>query len=163
MGRKTLPNVAVTVEIITPLGLEANTLAAFIHFLDASPSHSTVVESVFSTETTPRQKATLSSLKTSLSQSLPSYMVPSFILPVAHMPLNGAGKTNRTLLKTLASQHSAQELSSFSISAAEKVQPTTETEFVLRKVWSEVLGLKIDDIGAHDNFFRLGGNSLSAM
>lgn len=40
------------------------------------------------------------------------------------------------------------------------VAPTTEHERRLAEIWSEVLGL--ESIGTEDNFFLLGGNSLSA-
>ncbi|WP_379129610.1 amino acid adenylation domain-containing protein [Paenibacillus sp. sgz500958] len=40
------------------------------------------------------------------------------------------------------------------------VEPSTETEKTISKVWSEVLGT--DKIGMNDNFFELGGHSLKA-
>ncbi|HEX9887510.1 MAG TPA: AMP-binding protein, partial [Longimicrobiales bacterium] len=40
--------------------------------------------------------------------------------------------------------------------------PTTDTERLLAAVWSEVLVIESETIGAHDNFFTLGGDSLSA-
>jgi acyl carrier protein len=40
------------------------------------------------------------------------------------------------------------------------VAPANPTEKKLTEIWSEVLSL--DRIGVHDNFFDLGGHSLSA-
>lgn len=40
-------------------------------------------------------------------------------------------------------------------------QPNTETEKLIAEVWTQVL--KVDRIGADDNFFDLGGHSLSAV
>jgi len=39
--------------------------------------------------------------------------------------------------------------------------PSNESEVALVRIWTELLG--IHDIGVHDNFFDLGGNSLIAM
>ena len=41
------------------------------------------------------------------------------------------------------------------------VAPTTEVEKVLTEIWAEVLG--IEQVGIHDNFFALGGDSLKAV
>jgi phthiocerol/phenolphthiocerol synthesis type-I polyketide synthase E len=43
----------------------------------------------------------------------------------------------------------------------EQVTPRTELECQLTTVWSEVLG--VQGIGAHDDFFALGGNSMVAV
>jgi acyl transferase domain-containing protein/NADP-dependent 3-hydroxy acid dehydrogenase YdfG/acyl carrier protein len=40
------------------------------------------------------------------------------------------------------------------------VQPQTEIEQIITKIWQEILG--INQIGIHDNFFELGGHSLLA-
>jgi acyl carrier protein len=41
------------------------------------------------------------------------------------------------------------------------VGPRDETERKIAKVWQEILGL--DQVGIHDNFFDLGGNSLIGL
>ena len=45
------------------------------------------------------------------------------------------------------------------ISAA--IHPTSQDEKLLSTIWQEVL--KIDNINVNDDFFKLGGNSLTAM
>ncbi|NEQ63579.1 MAG: non-ribosomal peptide synthetase, partial [Moorea sp. SIO4A1] len=45
--------------------------------------------------------------------------------------------------------------------STEYVAPETETQKALAEIWREVLG--IEQIGIHDNFFDLGGNSLLAV
>src|SRR5262249_26248300 len=50
------------------------------------------------------------------------------------------------------------ESTDFADSAAEPLR--TEMEFIVAKLWSEVLDLEIS--GANDNFFALGGHSLLA-
>jgi non-ribosomal peptide synthetase component F len=41
--------------------------------------------------------------------------------------------------------------------------PLGSTEQIIRDVWASVLGLPPDQVAAQDNFFDLGGDSLSAM
>ncbi len=41
------------------------------------------------------------------------------------------------------------------------IQPRTDTEKIVYKIWAEVLGR--DKIGTHDNFFDMGGNSMSIL
>ena len=139
-----------------------DTLVAFIWFIDTLPAASDT-DPILSTQLDVRQKALLSPLKAKLSQALPSYMVPSVIIPLSYMPLNSTGKTDRNSLRRAASQLSTKALTSFSMPAGAKTPPTSVMELRLAEVWSEVLNIGLDEIGAKDNFFRLGGNSISAM
>jgi len=41
------------------------------------------------------------------------------------------------------------------------VQPAAGTESLLAEIWADVLGL--DQVGAEDDFYRLGGNSVTAI
>jgi hypothetical protein len=42
-------------------------------------------------------------------------------------------------------------------------EPSTQTEHRLAAAWAEVLGIPADQIGRRDNFFDLGGTSLSGL
>jgi len=46
-------------------------------------------------------------------------------------------------------------------STQEYAAPQTKLEEQLLKIWEEVL--ELDNIGVHDNFFEIGGNSLLAI
>ncbi|MFH5232129.1 amino acid adenylation domain-containing protein [Antrihabitans sp. NCIMB 15450] len=80
--------------------------------------------------------------------SLPAYMVPTTIMTLDAIPLTPVGKLDRAALP-------APELI-----AREYVEPVTRTERVVAGVFAAVL--KADQVGAGDNFFDLGGNSLAA-
>ncbi|MFE2070835.1 amino acid adenylation domain-containing protein [Streptomyces sp. NPDC059467] len=90
-----------------------------------------------------------------LSARLPPYMVPAHHFRLPEMPLNENGKTDKRRLKELAEELSA------GIHAFEP--PAGDTERWLATLWAEVLGMAAGRVGRHDDFFDLGGTSLSAI
>lgn len=91
-------------------------------------------------------------LRAGLQKSLPDYMLPTRFIVLAEMPRTRNGKPDRTRLP--APGTSRPELS------VPFNPPGTETEIRLARLWEEVLG--ISPIGLEDDFFDLGGHSLSA-
>jgi amino acid adenylation domain-containing protein len=89
-------------------------------------------------------------LRSLLKASLPSYMVPSFFVPLEALPLTPNGKIDRKALPDLASEDPQ----------ADYVPPRTELEVRLADLFAEVLGR--ERVGANDDFFELGGHSLLA-
>ncbi|MFE9533360.1 amino acid adenylation domain-containing protein [Streptomyces sp. NPDC006691] len=87
-----------------------------------------------------------------LAERLPDYMVPPVLVPLTEFPLTSNGKVDReALLRAQAPQ------------AADRgfVEPRTDTEKALAKIWADVL--EVDRVGAHDNFFALGGHSILSL
>lgn len=106
----------------------------------------------------------LHSLDESLRSVLPAYMVPSYYLPVAQLPLTASGKTDGRTLREWALGLSSERLAGFSLSArAEFEHPTTAVEAVLQRLWGEVLGTAFEKIGRNDSFLQLGGDSITAI
>ncbi|HLP57172.1 MAG TPA: amino acid adenylation domain-containing protein, partial [Fluviicola sp.] len=95
------------------------------------------------------QTTDVKELRSYLSGLLPSYMIPATIVPVDAIPLTINGKVNERALPQ-------PELIGENIYVA----PRNGTEEKIAGVWSEVLAVK--DVSIHDNFFRIGGNSLNA-
>ena len=89
-------------------------------------------------------------LKASAAERLPGYMVPSAVVAIDSFPLTPNGKVDRLALGKI--EHVQQD------SAVGFVAPRDGREEALAAIWSEVLG--VERIGAHDDFFALGGNSL---
>ena len=91
-------------------------------------------------------------LRAGLESKLPDYMVPSLFLELSELPLTPNGKVDRRALPAPEGRLEAE--------AADHVEPRTAVERTLSGIWAEVLG--IERVGALDNFFSLGGHSLSA-
>ncbi|WP_420880525.1 non-ribosomal peptide synthase/polyketide synthase [Rhodococcus sp. (in: high G+C Gram-positive bacteria)] len=79
---------------------------------------------------------------------LPEYMVPSVVTVVDTIPLTPSGKVDTRALPEPV------------FPTREFVQPRTRTESIVAEVFADVLD--IVGVGAQDDFFDLGGNSLSA-
>jgi amino acid adenylation domain-containing protein len=94
----------------------------------------------------------VSHLRESLSRSLPHYMIPSYFLVVEQIPLTPNGKVNRSALP--APDKPLTDTRSY-------LAPVTSNEKVLAEIWKEVL--QVSQVGVHDNFFQLGGNSLNVL
>jgi amino acid adenylation domain-containing protein len=94
-------------------------------------------------------------LRDQVRESLPEYMVPSAFHWQSSLPLTGNGKIDRKALMALAGE----------LDSAEQGHdgPSTATEHRLAAAWAEVLGIPKDQIGRRDQFFDLGGTSLSAL
>lgn len=89
-------------------------------------------------------------LNTYLKTKLPFYMIPSKYLCMENLPLNINGKLDTKLL-----------LQKIAEMPEEITPPKNETEKALVEIWKEVLELK--EIGTNQNFFEIGGDSLSAI
>ena len=95
-----------------------------------------------------------------LSRTLPSYMVPSAVIPVPAIPMNIAGKVDRAALLREASdwkfRHAQQDGDGLPAAA-----PADGVERHIAEVWAAHLECPL--IAREDNFFDLGGNSLRAI
>lgn len=90
-------------------------------------------------------------LKQYLSNYLPNYMVPSQYIHLDKFPLSPNGKIDH---KALPKPDKG--------SLKKTTPPSNKHESALLKIWQEILNLE-DQIGISDDFFELGGNSLSAI
>ena len=91
----------------------------------------------------------INQIRNFLTAHLPYYMIPLAFVRVDYFPLNENGKLARDALP-VPQFHTNQHYR----------PPRTRLEKKLAEIWSEALGQKI--IGIENNFFELGGYSLSA-
>ncbi|GAA2597835.1 non-ribosomal peptide synthetase DhbF [Dactylosporangium fulvum] len=92
-------------------------------------------------------------LRESLAATLPDYMVPAIIVELDALPLTPSGKIDRIAL--------AARPVSWTSSTALYVAPGDGLERHIADVWCAVLGLA--QVGAQDNFFDVGGHSLTLI
>lgn len=91
-------------------------------------------------------------LRTYLKERLPEYMVPAFYVMLEQMPLTVNGKVDWKALPVPQKSQSGDD---------EQVAVQRNTlEELLMTIWCELLGLK--QCSVYENFFDLGGHSLSA-
>ena len=89
-------------------------------------------------------------LREFLRQSLPEYMLPSAFVAVESLPMSASGKVDRSALPAPDDQNIIYD--------EVFVAPRTATEERVADLLARLL--HVDKVGANDNFFLLGGNSL---
>src|SRR5205807_4513734 len=95
----------------------------------------------------------VSELRRHLKEQLPDYMVPAAFVLLAELPLTSNGKLDRPALPIPDQSRPNLEEA--------YVAPRNPTEELLARIWAEVLGL--EQVGIHDNFFTLGGDSIRTI
>ncbi|WP_370423253.1 amino acid adenylation domain-containing protein [Streptomyces sp. QH1-20] len=91
-------------------------------------------------------------LRAYLTTQLAPALVPSRIVPVAGLPLNPNGKVDRRALRELPLDAEP--------AAPGGIAPRTPLEAALAGIWAMTLG--VPHVGVEDDFFALGGDSLTA-
>jgi pyochelin synthetase len=87
-----------------------------------------------------------------LSDRLPAYLVPDHVTVLGRLPLTPNGKVDRRALETLRPDSGDRR---------RRVPPRDDIESALAGIWESVLSCGL--VGAHDDFFELGGQSLAAL
>ncbi|SCL26292.1 amino acid adenylation domain-containing protein [Micromonospora pallida] len=90
-------------------------------------------------------------VRAALARRLPEYMVPATLVVLDALPRTASGKRDRRALP----EPTWRETSGDGPTA-----PRDPVEEQLAALWRDVLGR--DEVGVHDNFFALGGHSLTA-
>jgi len=92
-------------------------------------------------------------LRAYLQDRLPPHMIPGTLQVLEELPLTSSGKLDRRALPEPPAALPSVD--------GEFVAPRTDVERALAAIWGEVL--RVDRIGARDNFFALGGDSITAL
>ncbi len=99
------------------------------------------------------------SLRRSLAETLPDYMIPSIFVMLERFPRAPSGKVDRDALTADFLRNAAWRVRPDV--GCEFVAPRNPIEEVLTAIWAELLG--VDAVGVNDAFLELGGDSLKAM
>lgn len=90
-------------------------------------------------------------MREEMAKRLPYYMIPAYYMKIDSVPLKANGKMDRKALPQ-------PDASSFK---SEYVAPTNEIEEKLCNAMAKVL--KVEQIGIHDDFYEMGGDSLGSI
>lgn len=128
-------------------------LALYFTWNRQSEESSTPDQSARNMGRTVDSKQTIQLLQDELKGKLPRWMMPSWLVPLESMTLNDNGKIDRAALPSpLSTQEGKLE---------NHVKPETAIQVLMASIWSTQL--KIENVGITDNFFSIGGDSLTAI
>ena len=94
-------------------------------------------------------EVSVSEIRDRLSESLPEYMVPAYMMQIESIPVTRNGKLDKRALPEIEAR-----------ATREYVAPRNETEEKICEIFSEILS--VEQVGVKDSFFELGGHSLRA-
>ncbi|KMU89701.1 HC-toxin synthetase [Coccidioides immitis H538.4] len=104
------------------------------------------------------------SLETGLGACVPSYMIPRLFIPVSRLPWTSSGKLDRNRLRNMVQDLSKESVRLYRPKAQNnKPASTSSIEKKLQALWEKILNLPPGSVSATDSFFKLGGDSLTAM
>jgi amino acid adenylation domain-containing protein len=139
-------------EIETALGQQPGVRESVVVAREPSPGQKQLAAYIVAQ---PGEKLATASLRATLKQRLPEYMVPAAFVFLDRLPLTPSGKVDR---KALPPPDSAPA-PAVSDPSAEKAWLPIQLQ--LARIWEEILGVR--PVGVRDNFFDLGGHSLLAV
>ena len=93
----------------------------------------------------------ISAIRKHLSECLPLYMIPKYIIQLEELPITLNGKINKKQLENYKIDRN--EINDY-------VEPTTETEKLFCSTWEQLLNAKI---GIDTDIFEMGADSLLAI
>ncbi|RYY27805.1 MAG: amino acid adenylation domain-containing protein, partial [Sphingobacteriaceae bacterium] len=99
-------------------------------------------------------KTWINNWKTAIKEVLPPFMVPAHFIILAEFPLTPNNKIDRNALPKPQTVQANE-------TASDYIGPRTDVEKLVADIWCSVLGLSA--ISMDDNFFEIGGHSLSAV
>ena len=101
----------------------------------------------------PGRDLTATEARRHIKKTLPDYMAPSAFVALDSLPLTPNGKIDVRALP--------DPFKSSAVANHEFEPPALGVEQLVAEIWQELL--QIDQVGADDNFFEMGGNSLLSL
>jgi amino acid adenylation domain-containing protein len=96
-------------------------------------------------------------LRQHLAGGLPAAAVPARVHRLDALPLTANGKVDKRRLASMAAGGGGPA------GNGQRVPPRTGTQRRIAAAWAQAMKRPVDDIGCDDNFFDIGGSSLSAL
>ncbi|KAF5351008.1 hypothetical protein D9756_008378 [Leucocoprinus leucothites] len=105
-----------------------------------------------------RYRRLIKNIREYLKTKLPSYSVPSIIVPLKRMPLNPNGKIDKPALPF----PDTAQASHIAASGGTQAAVTNPTEQKMQSIWASILPNAPSPIPSDESFFDLGGHSILA-
>ena len=144
-------DIQVFAEPIQPRGTENKILAAFITLDGAGEEHDSKVKQISI------------GVNDHLSEVLPLFMIPTVYIPLQNIPRSITGKIDRRQLREVGSSLTAKDIAMLSRLDGERRAPESDMEWLIQRLWAEVLQIDLDSISVDDSFIRMGGDSIGAI
>ncbi len=106
-------------------------------------------KAIYAYYTSDREES-VSEIRDRLSESLPGYMVPSYMKQIETIPVTKNGKLDKKALPEIEGRITK-----------EYIAPRNEAEEAVCEAFREILG--VEKAGIQDSFFELGGDSIKAV
>ncbi|KAL4879115.1 hypothetical protein BJY04DRAFT_229461 [Aspergillus karnatakaensis] len=160
--RARLPSeISIIAEVIKPQESGGQpTLVAFVSLQSTKKQDHVELESL---ELPEELGKALSEADKDVATVLPRYMVPTAYIPVNYMPVLISGKTDRKKLREFGAKVDLRQVDQGAASNGTHHGELNELEQRLRQAWGETLKREPETIRPDDNFFALGGDSVTAM
>ncbi|PHH92583.1 hypothetical protein CDD83_6745 [Cordyceps sp. RAO-2017] len=159
--RRAFPDITdVVAEVVVPCGGGPASLMAFV--ANGAASQGPISDSLFEAPSA-EFLAQAEAATRSMTGVVPGYMVPAVFVQLSEIPRNKSDKADRGRLRTEAAKLSHDQVQALCRRIGVKRTPETVQEKLLLSFWAQVLMVPADDIGADDDFFQLGGDSIVAM
>jgi aryl carrier-like protein len=153
--------------VVLKINVGHDILVAFLEYRSDLSSPSTDLCIIHDETVTP----TLSALKRAVLQKLPSYMAPGSYVVLNRFPLTLSRKVDRNALADFFHVHEQEirehrtdsKLFSEPSSSGSQAPPSNEVQATLRSLWAMILNLSEDSLSIDDDFYMMGGDSISAI
>lgn len=129
----------------------------------SSTSHAAVASSHSIVTPNREQQKSFEYIEASLRERLPSYMIPSAFLVIGSFPLNDNGKLDRRRVGNLLDAIPSDKWLEYTARSKIYYAPVGRNEEILSELWATCINVEKKSVSRMDNFFDLGGDSITAM
>ncbi|KAF8574906.1 amino acid adenylation [Ramaria rubella] len=157
----------VTNAVVLKINVGNDMLVAFIECAPDLPGSSTE-PTIIRDETA---SSMLVTLRSAVRTKLPSYMAPGNYVVLDKFPLASSGKLDRRALANFFHVHEqvirehrtdSERLAEL-YSSEPRTAPINDRQTMLRSLWASILKVNKDSLGIDDDFYAMGGDSISAI
>ncbi|KAH7348326.1 hypothetical protein BKA65DRAFT_500385 [Rhexocercosporidium sp. MPI-PUGE-AT-0058] len=152
-------DVNVIAEVITPQGVGGQ--PTLIAFIAPQSIKGLANDELKLARLSDELRRALAKADADVKETLPRYMVPNAYIPPSYIPVLISGKTDRKRLRAFGATVDLRQIDQGA--SRTPVRELNVLESQLRQGWGEVLKIDPETIRLEDNFFALGGESLTAM